>query len=98
MLPLLALLIATPPAVTVSEGLNADLVSTACGRGESPAPKVFALEADFLATPDAIRIDSGNVLGASALGELIVTHDAAGFASALKTLRALALGRRDLAG
>ncbi len=99
MLSLLALLAATPPAVSVSEGLNADLVSTSCGRRESTAPKVFALEADFLATPDAIRIDSGDVLGASALGELIVTHDAAGFANALKTLklRALALGRRDLA-
>ncbi len=84
--------------IAASSALNGQFATLTCGEGGAAAA-VSTLSADFAGEPDALALDAGDFVGASATARFSVSHDAAGVASAAAAmnLRAMALGHRDLA-
>lgn len=84
--------------LAASTGLNGQFATLACGDNAPPA-QVTSLAADFAGEPEALALDAGDFVGASAAARFAVSHDAAGVASAAAAmnLRAMAVGHRDLA-
>lgn len=95
---------ATPAApgvlrLAASSALNGQFATLTCGGDSNAQAPVTALAADFAGEPDALALDAGDFIGASAAARFTVSHDAAGVAGAAAAmgLRAMALGHRDIA-
>lgn len=86
------------PALVVSTQLDGELASLDC-EGEAPPSGLVELAAELAAEPQALALDTGDLLGASAVSRRAVEEDAPALARALRStgLRAMALGYRDLA-
>jgi hypothetical protein len=86
------------PEVVFTDGLEGGFASTSCGRSDTP-PRLLRISAELETWPGAVRLDAGDVLGASSVAQLTVEHDLSGMVRALRELglQGLALGGRDLA-
>ena len=86
------------PALVVSAQLDGELASLDC-EGQAPSSGLVELAAELVGEPQALALDTGDLLGASAVSRRAVDEDAPALARALRStgLRAMALGYRDLA-
>lgn len=89
-----------PLRVAASHGVDGAFASPRCV--VAPPPSELARRAATIrAAVDrgAVAVDTGSFLGVAAIGQMAVSHDAAGLATAVRAsgLSALSLGRRDLA-
>ncbi|MBI5543995.1 MAG: hypothetical protein HY901_08920, partial [Deltaproteobacteria bacterium] len=84
------------PAVVVSSRINGLYAGLGCRQG--PEPVLSMVAGHFAAEPDALPIDAGDLLGASAVARLAVERDADALALAIAAtgLRAAGMGHRDL--
>ncbi|HEX2569244.1 MAG TPA: 5'-nucleotidase C-terminal domain-containing protein [Polyangia bacterium] len=86
------------PALVVSTQLDGELASLDCEK-QAPSSGLVELAAELAGEPQALALDTGDLLGASAVSRRAVEDDAPALARALRStgLRAMALGYRDLA-
>jgi hypothetical protein len=86
------------PPLVVSTQLDGEFASLDCD-GQAASSGLIELASELVSVPQALVLDTGDLLGASAVSRRAVQGDAPALARALRStgLRALALGYRDLA-